>query len=309
MLAYRHGFHAGNHGDVLKHVALIHTLSHLVAKPTALMVVDTHAGAGSYRLDDRHAQTTREYDDGVGRLWGRTDAPAAVADYLAMVRRFNAGDALLRYPGSPAIARALLRPRDPLRLIERHPTDLRQLAASFGRDRNCQVAQADGFEALRGLLPPVSRRALVLIDPSYELLPDYARVVSCLRDALARFAQGVYMVWYPIVGRAVSAQLPDRLGRLARGAPKGWLHASLLLAEPDEGGRGMTGSGVFVINPPHTLAPALREALPWLRDALARSPRARWLLEGEGQEGLSAPPVRSPLAGRRPPLPRPGVPS
>ena len=325
MLAYRHGFHAGNHGDVLKHVVLVHALGRLLTKPTALMVVDTHAGAGAYRLDDRHALTTREFDDGIGRLWGRTDAPPAVADYLGMVRRFNAGEALLRYPGSPAIARALMRPRDPLRLFELHPTDLRQLAASFGRDRACQVTQADGFEALRSLLPPVSRRALVLVDPSYELLPDYARVVACVRDALARFAQGVYVVWYPMVARAVSAQLPARLSRLARAAPKGWLHASLSLAETDEGGHGMTGSGVVVINPPHTLAPALREALPWLRDALARGPRARWLLEGEGQEGLTAPP-RSPLAARRsafaagraarpplapwrPPRPRNGVPS
>ncbi len=306
MLAYRHGFHAGNHGDVLKHVVLVHTLSHLVAKPAALMVVDTHAGAGTYRLDDRHAQTTREYDDGIGRLWGRADPPAAVADYLAMVRRFNTGDALLRYPGSPAIARVLLRPKDPLRLFELHPTDLRHLVADFGRERSCQVTQADGFEALRALLPPPSRRALALIDPSYELLPDYARVVTCVRDALARFAQGVYVVWYPVVGRAVSAQLPARLARLARAAPKGWLHASLSLAEPDEGGHGMTGSGIVVINPPHTLADALREALPWLRDALARSPRARWLLEGEGQAGLAAPP-RGPVGVWRPSRPRPGA--
>jgi 23S rRNA (adenine2030-N6)-methyltransferase len=307
MLAYRHGFHAGNHGDVLKHVVLVHLLGHLGAKPTPFLCVDTHAGAGLYLLADRFAQTTGEHAHGIGRIWSREDAPAAVAEYLALVRRFNADGTLRQYPGSPAIAQALLRAKDRLHLFELHPTDFRALTAHFGREPGCRVALGDGFETLRSQLPPVSRRALVLIDPSYELVADYTRVVACVRDALARFAQGVYLVWYPIVRRSASAQLPERLARLARAAPKGWLHASLTVGEPDEEGFGMSGSGIVVINPPHTLRAALAEALPWLREALGRSPRARFTLEDDSSRPAAAPAWRAP--GVRAAAPRPTMPA
>ncbi len=275
MLAYRHGFHAGNHGDVLKHVVLVHTLIHLGQKEKAFRYVDTHAGAGMYLLADRFAQTTGEYREGIGRLWERTDAPPAVARYLELVRQFNPDGELRQYPGSPAIAQALLRPQDQMRLFERHSTDHRALQAAFV-GRGTQVAHTDGFEALKGQLPPTSRRGLVLMDPSYELNADYGKVVAAVRDAITRFADGTYIVWYPVVRRAVSAQLPARLQRLA---PRGWLHASLIVGEPDEEGFGMTGSGVVVINPPYTLHGALQECLPWLKGVLSQGPRARYWLE------------------------------
>ena len=162
-----------------------------------------------------------------------------------------------------------------------------------------------GYVAARtAVMAPDKISGMLLVDPSYELPADYGRVVACVRDAMTRFAQGVYLVWYPIVRRSVSAQLPGRLARIARGAPKGWLHASLSVAEPDEQGFGMTGSGVFVINPPHTLRPALEAALPWLRDALARTPRARFLLEHDQQARDEAGPRDGVASARRATLPK-----
>ena len=151
---------------------------------------------------------------------------------------------------------------------------------------------------------PRDIRLTLIGKPGCHLCDDAREVVACVRDATTRFAQGVYLVWYPIVRRSVSAQLPGRLARIARGAPKGWLHASLSVAEPDEQGFGMTGSGVFVINPPHTLRPALEAALPWLRDALARTPRARFLLEHDQQARDEAGPRDGVASARRATLPK-----
>lgn len=276
MLAYRHGFHAGNHGDVLKHIVLTQVLDYLGAKDKPFRYIDTHAGAGVYLLADRFAQTTGEYEQGIGRLWSRQDAPPAVAQYLALIRQFNPQGELAQYPGSPAIAQALLRPQDQMRLFELHTSDHRLLQAHFGQSRSTQVMLADGFEALKSQVPPSTRRALVLMDPSYELVSDYDKAASSIHDAVRRFAEGVYMVWYPIVTRAASAHLASRL---QRNAPKNWLHVTLTVSEPDQDGFGMYGSGVFIINPPYTLHATLAESLPWLRGALGQSDRARYLLE------------------------------
>ena len=276
MLAYRHAFHAGNHADVLKHVVLTLVLRHLNAKEKGYRYVDTHAGAGGYSLEGRYAQKKGEYAQGIGRLWSRDDLPAEVADYVAQVRAFNPGGRLEQYPGSPAIAHALLRRQDQMRLFERHPTDHRILSAYLGKARHVEVFDSDGFEGLKGQLPPSTRRGVVLMDPSYEGNADYPRVVSTLRDALARFAEGVYLVWYPEVSKLEAAQLPRRLEALA---PKGWLHARLTVQQPDAQGFGLAGSGVFVINPPYTLHEQLSGVLPWLTDVLGRYEGAHFLLE------------------------------
>jgi 23S rRNA (adenine2030-N6)-methyltransferase len=276
MLAYRHAFHAGNHGDVLKHLVLMQVLAHMNQKDKGYRFVDTHAGAGGYALGGRPAQKTAEFAEGIGRLWGREDVPPAVADYLGFVRDFNDGKGLKQYPGSPALAHALTRPQDELRLFELHPTDHRILASYLGDDPRVTVKMADGFDGLKALLPPPSRRGLVLMDPSYELERDYTRVVATLREAVARFADGTYVVWYPQVARLGAKELPRRLQALA---PKGWLHARLTVAAPDAQGFGMTGSGVFVINPPFTLHAQLQALLPWLAQALAQVPKPAWLLD------------------------------
>ena len=286
MLAYRHAFHAGNHADVLKHVVLVQVLRYMARKDKPFTLVDTHAGAGGYSLEGRFARKKAEYEHGVARLWSRPDLPAPLADYIELVRRFNGGGAqaatvrLAQYPGSPAFAQMLLRPQDRLRLYELHSTDHRILAAYLGRHPNTQVAQADGFAALKGELPPPSRRGVVLIDPSYELKSDYAKVVGALREALTRFADGSVIVWYPQLTTLESAQLPKRLQAAADAlATKGWLHARLTVQQPDARGFGLIGSGVFIANPPHMLRGVLAPLMQTLVDLLGQFDGANYLLE------------------------------
>jgi len=276
VLAYRHAFHAGNHADVLKHVVLVHVLRHLAAKEKGFRFVDTHAGAGGYSLRSRYARKHDEHVDGIGALWTRDDLPAALADYVDLVRTFNPDGRLAQYPGSPSLALLLLRPQDELRAFELHPTDEKILRATLAGQRRATAVFGDGFTGLRSQLPPPTRRGAVLVDPSYEGTADYAKVVATLRDAVARFADGVYIVWYPQVTKLEAAQLPRRLAALA---PKGWLHARLTVKEPDAQGFGLGGSGVFVLHPPHTLKAMLAEVLPYLVGALGRFRGAGFVLD------------------------------
>jgi 23S rRNA (adenine2030-N6)-methyltransferase len=277
MLAYRHAFHAGNHGDVLKHLVLTLVLAHMNLKDKGWRYVDTHAGAGGYALDGTFARKRSEFEAGIGRLWGRDDLPPAVAAYVDRVRLASGGGpALTQYPGSPLIAQSFARPQDQLRLFELHPTDSRILASAFAGDPGVQATMADGFEALKSQLPPPTRRGLVLVDPAYEGERDYARVHAAVRDALRRFADGTYIVWYPQVGKLGARELPRRLQALASGS---WLHARLTVARPDARGFGMAGSGVFVVNPPYTLHASLQAVLPWLAQALAQTDEPGWLLD------------------------------
>lgn len=276
MLAYRHAFHAGNHADVLKHLVLMLVLRYMNQKDKPYRFVDTHAGAGGYSLEGRYAQKKGEFEQGVARLWDRDDLPQSLTDYVALVRQFNAGGKLAQYPGSPAIAQMTLRTQDQMRLFELHPTDHRILAAYLGEQPGVEVRMADGFDNLKSTLPPTSRRGVVLIDPSYEGHHDYGRVIATLRDALTRFAEGVYLVWYPQVSKVEAAQLPKRLEAVA---PKGWLHARLSVQVPDVQGFGLAGSGMFVINPPYTLHDELAEVLPTLVDVLGQYDGANYLLE------------------------------
>ena len=276
MLAYRHAFHAGNHADVLKHITLTLVLRYMNQKDKSYRMIDTHAGAGGYSLEGQYAQKKGEYLQGVARLWERDDLPEAVADYMALVRQFNPDGMLEQYPGSPAFAQMLLRSQDQLRLFERHPTDHRILEAYLGEVRGAEVKDTDGFEGLKGQVPPSSRRAVVLMDPSYEGHGDYPKVISSLREAILRFPEGVYMVWYPQVSKLEAAQLPRRLEGLA---PKGWLHARLTVQQPDSQGFGLAGSGMFILNPPYTLHAQLLEVLPWLTEVLGQYDGANYLLE------------------------------
>ncbi|MBX3626676.1 MAG: 23S rRNA (adenine(2030)-N(6))-methyltransferase RlmJ [Rhizobacter sp.] len=280
MLAYRHAFHAGNHADVLKHIVFMRVLRYLNQKDKPYRLVDTHAGAGGYSLEGQYAQKKNEYVEGIGRLWEKEksgdELPEAVADYLAAVRQFNPDGKLTQYPGSPAFAQMLLRPQDQLRLFELHNTDHRILASYLGDTKGVQIYNADGFDGLKGQLPPHSRRGAVLMDPSYEGHHDYGRVIASLREALQRFAEGVYMVWYPQVTKVEAAQLPRRLEALA---PKGFLHVRLTVQRPDSQGFGLAGSGMFILNPPYTLHDEMQALLPWLVEVLGQYDDANYLIE------------------------------
>ena len=298
MFSYRHGFHAGNHADVLKHMVLIAVLKHLTAKPTAITVVDTHAGAGLYRLDSDFAGTSGEAQDGIVKLLASplaAEPPPLVADYLELVASFNPKGRTRIYPGSPFVTQALLRqqPKDKLWLFELHPTDAKALAghvAQLEDQRQVELKREDGFEGLRALLPPPSRRGLVLIDPSYEIKTDYARVTACIQESLKKFATGSYMVWYPVIPRPEAHELPRRLKTLANQAGKPWLHAVLNIGQSPERANthtpgetpprpGLTASGVFLVNPPHTLKAALEQALPAVLEALGRGRGQSQLVE------------------------------
>ncbi len=276
MLAYRHAFHAGNHADVLKHTVLTLVLRYMNSKDKPYRLIDTHAGAGGYSLEGRYAQKKGEFEQGIARLWSRDDLPEAVADYVQLVRSFNPEGALEQYPGSPAFAQMLLRAKDQLRLYELHPTEHKILASYLGTVKGAEVKHADGFEGLKSQLPPSTRRAVVLMDPSYEGHGDYPRVIAALREAILRFADGVYMVWYPQVSKLEAAQLPKRLEALA---PKGWLHVRLTVQEPDSQGFGLAGSGVFIINPPYTLHDQVLAVMPYLVDVLGQYDGANFLVE------------------------------
>ena len=279
MLSYRHAFHAGNHADVLKHFLLVQLSRYLGQKDKPFWIVDTHAGAGLYELDTGYATKLKEYESGIGKLWVRHDLPAELADYVDLVRACNPDDNLRFYPGSPWLAQQTLRPQDRLRLYELHSSDSTILQENFSHHgRQVSIATANGFDALKALLPPPTRRALVLIDPPYETRDDYPNVIVALNEGLARFATGTYAVWYPQLSRPEAQQLPDKLKRLPI---KNWLHVALTVHTPSPDGFGMHGSGMFVINPPWTLHKTLAEIMPYLVRVLGQDGGAGFTLEQE----------------------------
>ncbi len=281
MLSYRHAFHAGNHADVLKHFLLVELIGHLSQKESPFWYVDTHAGAGLYALDTGYALRLTEHIDGIGRLWNRRDLPVPLATYVNLVRELNPDGRLRAYPGSPWLAQRLLRPQDRLRLFELHSSDSALLQDNFRAmgstaQRRTVIAPSDGYAGLKAVLPPLPRRGLVLIDPSFEDKTDYSTVLLALKDALARFATGTYMLWYPQLSRADSLRLPGTLKTLP---VKNWLHVSLSVCAPAEDGFGMRGSGLFIINPPWTLHKKLQDVMPYLVKVMGRDSAADFVLE------------------------------
>ena len=285
MFSYRHAFHAGNHADVLKHTVLIAALRHLTQKPAALTVLDTHGGAGLYRLDGDYASTSGEAAQGVLRLAQAKadDLAPALRAYLEMVRSFNHGESLRNYPGSPFIIQSLLRAHDRLKVFELHPTDARALTgnlAQLNAGRQVAALREDGFEGVKQFLPPPARRALLLCDPSYEIKSDYARVPEMAADALKRFATGAYAIWHPIIARPEAHDLPRRLKTLAAKTGRSWLHACLTVKSNKTLERGgLPASGMFLINPPFNLREQLQSALPQLVELLGQDGNAAYVLE------------------------------
>lgn len=279
MLSYRHAFHAGNFADVLKHVVLVALLEHLAAKDKPFLYLETHAGAGRYDLGSPAARQNREHAGGIGRIWGRSDLPAAVARYLALVREHNGPGRLRYYPGSPWFAQRLLRPQDRLVVYELHPAEVAPLAALLAGDRRAEVLAEDGFAGVIARLPPLERRGLVLIDPAYEVKDDYVQVIETLAQAHRRFATGVYAIWYPVVDR----HRIEAMERAVRRSGIRRVHQVELDIGP--GPSRMTACGLLLVNPPWTLPPLLAAALPWLADVLGHEGRGGFVtreLVGEG---------------------------
>jgi 23S rRNA (adenine2030-N6)-methyltransferase len=280
MLSYRHAFHAGNHADVLKHCVMIQLLRYLTQKDKAFWYIDTHAGAGAYALREGYAQKRLEFETGIARLWNRKDLPPILADYVDEVKVLNPDGELRYYPGSPYLAWQAMREQDRMRLFELHTTEIDVLRENF-RDagRRAVILSGDGFDGIKALLPPPPRRALTLIDPSFEDKRDYARTLACLEDSLKRFSTGVYAVWYPQVTRGEAQRFPAQLKRLQKHR---WLHVSLTVSAPPADGFGLFGSGMFVLNPPYTLEATLRETMPFLVTTLGHDRNAKFELEAVG---------------------------
>ncbi|WP_373741252.1 23S rRNA (adenine(2030)-N(6))-methyltransferase RlmJ [Neisseria sp.] len=277
MLSYRHAYHAGNHADMLKHFVLCLTLAYFNRKDKPYWYIDTHSGAGLYDLNGSEAQKIGEYRQGWQRLQQAENLPAELAAFRGRLKNILPADHL--YCGSPWLAQAMTRDNDKLRLFELHPADFQHLQnnmAEAGLKRRGTVSQSDGWQSLTALLPPPTRRAVVLIDPPYEEKQDYRRTADALKNALKRFAQGCYLIWYPCLSREESHTLPDTLKKLS---PQNYLHAELHVRSPRADGFGMHGSGMFIANPPYLLAEQLQQNLPSLTGLLAQDGGARFVLD------------------------------
>ena len=265
MLSYRHSFHAGNHADVLKHIVQSLILNALQQKETPFVYHDTHSGVGRYDLTHEWSEKTGEYKQGIGRLWQQADTPVEIDSYLGAVKALNQGDELRYYPGSPRIAHAHLRSQDRMVLSELHPSDYPLLEQEFARDRQVAIYKQDGFARLKASLPPKERRGLVLIDPPYELAKEYRDVVQAIAQSHKRWSTGIYAIWYPVVNRC---DIEDMLDGLANLGIRKILQIELGVA-PDTNQRGMTASGMIVINPPWKLESEMQTILPFLKQAIA----------------------------------------
>ena len=277
MLSYRHAFHAGNHADVLKHLVLTATLMYARQKPSPLLYIDTHAGAGKYRLQDVDSRKTGEAQAGILKLdmsaLLQTVPPVAqpVLDaWQAALQPF-----LLKgeYPGSPVLAASLLRREDRLRLFELHTKDFQNLQQNFGRDRRVRVECQDGFSSLN-LIPPIEKRAVILVDPSYEIKDDYYRVSDYLLACHKRMRSATLLLWYPVVDRS---QVKRMIQRLTKGRIQDLWQFELGMTA-DMGGHGMTASGILAVNPPWTLPDQLRASLPLIQAQLAPG-HGHWLVD------------------------------
>ncbi|MCT7941914.1 23S rRNA (adenine(2030)-N(6))-methyltransferase RlmJ [Shewanella holmiensis] len=268
MLSYRHGYHAGNYADVLKHSMLLQVLKAMQKKDKPYVYIDTHAGAGAYSLNDEFAQKTGEYLDGVAKLWDANKLPTALADYVEAVKIFNGEfDQLTVYPGSPSFVDAELRPKDRMVLHELHSTDHELLEEYFDQDKQVRVIKGDGLQGLIAAVPPPERRGVILIDPSYEIKTDYQDVAHAIIKAHKRFATGVFMLWYPVVDRA---QTESMLKILATSGIKNQLRVEQAI-KPDSNEFGMTAAGLWIINPPWQLDVAAKEMLNYLERRLGHS--------------------------------------
>lgn len=273
MLSYRHAFHAGNFADVLKHSVLTLVLDYMCRKEKGFYYIDSHSGAGMYQLTDEYAQKTGEYKDGIAKLINEQNLPEALQPYVDLIKELNPTNGkdeeaeLDLYPGSPGIAKRFMRRQDSTHLFELHPTDIQHLNDFCYRWKKVFVKQSDGYQGILGLVPPPSRRGVVLIDPPYELKEDYHKAVNTIIKAYKKFATGTYILWYPVVKRE---QVNIMEKAFINSDVKNLLQLEFCLSvDTDE--YGMTGTGLFIVNPPWQLSKQMEEVLPYLKEKLGNN--------------------------------------
>ena len=275
MLSYRHSFHAGNFADVLKHQVQTLIIDALQQKETPFVYHDTHAAAGRYDLRDPKSEKTGEYKEGIARIWQADDAPEAMQSYLEIIEELNPNGQLTYYPGSPLVAKTLMGNFNRLELTELHPTDIELLKQEFKGDRKVRIQKIDGYQGIRAMLPPPQRRALVLIDPPYELKTEHDDAIEGIVAAHKRFATGIYALWYPMVSRS---QVKRFCNKFTQQGIRNILRIEMCVRQDTEG-YGMTGSGMIIVNPPWKLEQQMKEILPWLTKQLAQDDSAHFTME------------------------------
>ncbi len=271
---YRHNYHAGNFADVLKHAVLAQIITYLKRKDQAFRVIDTHAGIGIYDLSSNEAQKTGEWRDGIGRLTKAKLSPelkAFLAPWLEAVETLNPDGGVRHYPGSPKLARMVMRKQDRLTAIELHPADANQLRKAFEGDHQVRVIELDGWLSLGAHLPPKEKRGIVLIDPPFEEDGEYDRMIDGLARATRRFPGGTYMLWHPIKADSPLLSFDKKL--IALGRPR--TLTVRLMVRDNKIAPGLNGSGLVIINPPFTLEAELKQILPELARLLAQGPGAK----------------------------------
>lgn len=284
---YRHAFHAGSFADVFKHAVLCRILHYLRGKPAPFRVIDTHAGAGLYDLHSAEASRGGEWHDGIERLLAAQlpePVAALLAPYLEVIGALNERGRLKTYPGSPAIARAWLRPQDRLIACELEPKAATALAGHLRGDTRIKTLEIDGWTALSAYVPPPERRGLVLVDPPFEEDADFHRLSHGLDIAHRRWSTGIYALWYPIKGRGE----PDALAKRLRGLGIGKILRAELIVSPVSDQSWLNGSGLILVNPPWTLQNELAALLPALAGILGRQGKGGFKLDWLAGEGAPA---------------------
>jgi 23S rRNA (adenine2030-N6)-methyltransferase len=280
---YRHAFHAGGFADVIKHIVLVRMLTYLQDKPAAFRVIDTHAGAGVYDLTGEEARRGGEWLTGIARVMQARFSEAAlplVAPYLDIVRAFNSGRDLKAYPGSPLIARALLRPQDRLTACEVEPKARQRLIEALRRDTQARVVDLDGWMALPAFVPPKERRGLVLIDPAFEQKDEFDRLGSGFAEAFAKWPTGGYLLWYPVKSRRATDDLARHVAAtVAAGPSPGRCLRLEFSVAPQTAGAALASAGLLIVNPPWTLAGELKAILPELEKPLGQGGAGRFRLD------------------------------
>ncbi|WP_029583339.1 23S rRNA (adenine(2030)-N(6))-methyltransferase RlmJ [Bradyrhizobium sp. URHD0069] len=280
---YRHAFHAGGFADVIKHIVLVRMLTYLQDKPAAFRVIDTHAGAGVYDLTGDEAGRGGEWLTGIARLMQARfseNAAPLVQPYLDIVRAFNPQRDLQAYPGSPLIARALLRPQDRLTACEVEPKARKRLIDALRRDTQARVVDLDGWMALPAFVPPKERRGLVLIDPPFEAKDEFERLAAGFAQAFAKWPTGSYLLWYPVKSRRATDGLARQVAEITgAGAPPGKCLRLEFSVAPQSAAAGLQSAGLLIVNPPWTLAGELRAILPELEKPLGQGGAGRFRLE------------------------------
>lgn len=261
MLSYQHGYHAGNFADVIKHIALTQILKYLTLKDKPLFYLETHSGKGLYDLKNKQAEKTKEYKQGIELIWSQQqNLPEGFQDYLQIITKLNHQEKLKFYPGSPYIAIDKLRMQDRMYFCELHPREFEELIQLPTRNKKVHFNNNDGLLSLKAMLPPPEKRGLVFLDPSFERKEEYKEIPLAIKQAYTRFATGVYCLWYPLVHKKLTEKLHRGMQEIqAKNAL--CVEFNLTLAPME----GMSGCGLWIINPPYTFALEIKAVLDTLR--------------------------------------------